>query len=121
MSKQQKLGQYELKKSVAALPLLQQKLSGRQLSAASHQLAHVVNRMFIALESKGILRTAPEEFSLASESMPADSLSAEFIRTFPDMTFNGRLFLEKVEGVASKTLTFEHRTVLPDAKNLKLV
>jgi len=46
ISKQQKIGQYELKKSIGALPLLQSKLSERKLSAASHQLAHVVNRMF---------------------------------------------------------------------------
>ncbi len=60
ISKKQKMGQYELKKSVGALPLLQEKLTERKLTSASHQLSHVVNRMFTTLESKGILRTATE-------------------------------------------------------------
>ena len=64
ISKQQKIGQYELKKSVQALPLLHLKLKNRKLTSASHQLAHVVNRMFTTLESKGILRTGTEEFAL---------------------------------------------------------
>ena len=67
IAKKQKLGQYELKKSIAALSLLEEKLQTRKLTNASSQLAHVVNRMFTTLESKGILRTATEEFMLASK------------------------------------------------------
>ena len=82
ISKRQKVGQYELKKSIGSLPLLKQKLEKRGVQAASAQLAHVCNKMFTTLESKGILRTAPEEFMLASQYRPDDELFAEFIRTF---------------------------------------
>ena len=66
ISKSQKLGSYELKKSIAALPLLQEKVNSREVKSASAQLAHIVNRMFTVLESKGILRTATEEFALSA-------------------------------------------------------
>merc|ERR1712020_682437 len=82
ISKRQKIGQYEIKKSVATLPLLQEKLETRELKTASSQLAHVVNRMFTTLEGKGILRMATEEFLLSSRYKPHDPLAAEFIRTF---------------------------------------
>ena len=81
ISKRQKVGQYELKKSIGSLPLLKQRLEKRCISAGT-QLALVCNRMFTTLESKGILRTAPEEFMLASQYRPDDELFAEFIRTF---------------------------------------
>ena len=111
ISKQQKLGQYELKKSVGALPLLQTKLMARKLTAASHQLSHVVNRMFTTLESKGILRTGTEEFALAAESHSTDKLAAEFIRTFREEAFHGKLFLERVEAVTFKMSKIEVRAV----------
>ena len=66
ISKKQKLGQYECKKSISALPLLKAKFLDRKVTHASHQLSHVVNRMFTKLESKGILRMATEEFMLAA-------------------------------------------------------
>ena len=53
IGKSQPIGVYELKKSIATLPFLKQKLLERQ-SKPSHQLAHTVNRMFTTLESKGI-------------------------------------------------------------------
>ena len=64
ISKKQKMGRFELKKSIGALPLMEEKLKGRNLSSSSAQLAHVTNRCFTVLESKGILRTATEEFAV---------------------------------------------------------
>jgi len=65
ISKRQKIGQFELKKSIAALNPLREKLEARDLKSASAQLAHVCNRMFVTLEGKGILRASTEEFMLA--------------------------------------------------------
>ena len=78
ISKRQKMGQFELRSSVKALPPMAQKLKQRQLKRGSAQLAHVVNRMFTTLESKGILRTAPEEFMLSSLYKAHDPLAAKF-------------------------------------------
>ena len=83
-------------RSIDALPLLQQKLEARQLNAGS-QLAHVCNRFFSVLESKGILRTATEEFLLASKYNPHDELSAEFIRTFREHRFMGMSYLQRYD------------------------
>ena len=107
ISEKQKVGQYELKKSIGALPLLSQKLKGRQLKSASHVLSHVVNRMFTTLETKGILRTATEEFALAAKHIPNDSLAAECIRTCREANFYGRDFLTRVETVSQKKDTIE--------------
>ena len=93
ISKRQKMGQFELKSSVKALPLLKQKLQGKQLQRGSAQLAHVVNRMFTTLESKGILRSAPEEFMLAALRKPHDELAAEFFRTSRHEFFFGKQLL----------------------------
>lgn len=90
ISKHQKVGRFELKKSIGALPLTQAKLENKPKQSASSQLAHVVNRTFSVLESKGILRTAPEEFMLASRYHPGDELAAEFIRTFRHNFFHGQ-------------------------------
>ena len=54
ISKRQKMGQFEMKASVKALPLMAQKLRARHFKRGSAQLAHVVTRMFTTLESKGI-------------------------------------------------------------------
>ena len=89
ISKKQKMGRFELKKSIGALPLMEEKLKGRNLSSSSAQLAHVTNRCFTVLESKGILRTATEEFLLSSRYKPHDELAAEFIRTFRHIFFMG--------------------------------
>ena len=83
ISKKQKAGQFELKKSYGALPLYHEKLrSQKKIKTPSEQLAHITNRTFTVLESKGILRAATEEFLLASRYKPHDELAAEFIRTF---------------------------------------
>ena len=104
ISKRQKVGQFELKKSIAALNPLHAKLESRNLRSASAQLAHVCNRMFVILEGKGILRASTEECMLASRYKPNDPLAAEFIRTFRERNFHGRFFVDrydalKVEGV----------------------
>lgn len=64
ISKRQKMGRFELKKSVGALDPFKDKVEYRNLHSASAQLAHVTNRMFVMLEGKGILRMATEEFML---------------------------------------------------------
>ena len=117
ISKKQKTGQYELKKSIGALPLLQEKLERRDLKSPSHVLAHVVNRMFTVLESKGILRTGTEEFALAAKYHPEDALAAECIRTCRSEPFYGRDFLIRVESVARGDKKIEMRTLLPEAKH----
>ena len=57
----------------------------------SHQLAHVVNRMYADLEAKGVLRSAPEEFNLAAHHDSRDELKAEFLRTFQSTDFSAWL------------------------------
>ena len=99
ISKKQKMGRFELKKSIGALPLLEEKLKGRNLSSSSAQLAHVTNRCFTVLESKGILRTATEEFLLSSRFKPHDELAAEFIRTFRHTFFHGLYFVKRYEAL----------------------
>ena len=112
IGKKQKIGQFEIKKSVSTLPLLQEKLETRQLSASS-QLAHVVNRMFTTLEGKGILRVATEEFLLASRYKPHDPLAAEFIRTFRNQNFPGEFFLERSEALCKREENMDIRVMLP--------
>ena len=73
--------------------------------------------MFTTLESKGILRTATEEFALASKFHPRDALAAECIRTCRTQDFRGRDFLLRVEAVAQKMEHIEMKTLLPDAKH----
>ena len=113
IGKQQKVGQYDLKKSISTLPLFHEKLAGREVKTASAQLAHVVNRMFTTLESKGILRAAPEDFLLASRYKPHDPLAAEFIRTFRSRNFPGNLFVERYEVLSNKSSTVDVRVLLP--------
>ena len=97
ISKKQKMGRFELKKSASALPLMDEKLKGRNLTSGSAQLAHITNRCFSVLESKGILRTATEEFLLASRFKPRDELAAEFIRTFRHTFFHGKYFVDRYD------------------------
>ena len=75
ISKAQPIGVYELKKSIATLPYLKKKLLERQ-SKPSHQLAHTVNKMFTTLESKGIVRTTPQEFQLSADYDEKDIFAA---------------------------------------------
>ena len=112
ISKRQKVGQYELKKSIGSLPLLKQKLAKRG-DSASRQLAAVCNRMFTTLESKGILRTAPEEFMLASQYRPDDELFAEFIRTFRTTYFFGRYYVERFDALAENRDVTQPSVLLP--------
>ena len=113
ISKKQKIGQFEIKKSVSTLPLLQQKLEDRQLKTASAQLAHIVNRMFTTLEGKGILRACTEEFLLSSRYKPHDPLAAEFIRTFRHQNFPGKFFLDRYEALAAGKHEMDVRVLLP--------
>ena len=82
ISKRQKTGRFELSNSIKSLPFFQSKLDEKKLKSAGAQLGHIVNKMFTTLEGKGILRTATEEFLLASEYRPDDELAQEFTRTF---------------------------------------
>ena len=112
ISKKQKIGQFELKKSVSTLPLLQEKLEARGLKTASAQLAHVVNRMFTTLESKGILRVATEEFLLSSRYKAHDHLTAKFIRTFRSENFPRKVFIQRCKALC-KGGAIDERVLLP--------
>ena len=59
----------------------------------------MVNRMFITLEGKGILRACTEEFMLASRYKPHDELAAEFIRTFRHRAFRGKFYIDRYENM----------------------
>lgn len=61
IAKRQKIGNFEIKKSVSTLPLLKEKLEARAPMTGSAQLAHIVNRMFTTLEGKGYSEACPEE------------------------------------------------------------
>ena len=109
------MGKYELKKSIGALPLFQQKLEQKELKSGSVQLAHMCNKMLTALESKGFLRTAPEEFLLASRYRPEDPLAAEFIRTFRTQLFHGASYLAHHDALKRKEDDMEARLLVPKA------
>ncbi len=111
--KKQKMGQFELKRSIDALPLLKEKLQKRNLKTASSQLAHVCNRFFSVLESKGILRAATEEFLLASRYKPGDELAAEFVRTFRHTLFFGVYFLQRYDALKQKQDAATMKVILP--------
>ena len=113
ISKRQKIGKCEVQKSVAALPLLQEKLVQRNLKTASSQLAHVTNRMFSVLEGKGILRTCTEEFMLASQYKPHDPLAAEFIRTFRHQHFFGKYYLDRYDALYEQKKNVDIRVQMP--------
>eukprot|EP00973_Karenia_brevis_P085153 11818940-Karenia_brevis.AAC.1 len=59
------------------------------MSTPAQQLAHTVNRMNTTLESKGLVRTTPQEFQLYADYNEKDNLSAEFIRTCMHADFHG--------------------------------
>ena len=99
------VGKYELKKSTENVDYLKEKLEPRKLQA-KHHLAHVVNRMFTTLETKGIARPATEEFMLSAEYNEHDPLSAEFIRTCDHYDFFGGAFLTRVESAMTSKSVF---------------
>ena len=111
ISKAQPLGLYELKKSCATLPFLKKKLL-EQRAKPVHQLAHTVNRMFTTLESKGIVRTTPQEFQLSADYNEKDNLSAEFIRTCKHADFHGAHLLDFAD-VALQGKSVEQKQILP--------
>ena len=111
ISKRQKVGQFEIKKSIGALPPFQEKLHERNLRASA-QLSHVIMRMFTVLESKGILRAATEETFLSALHNEDDPLSAEFIRTFRSQSFMGKYYIERFEAACKKE-SFDVRFALP--------
>ena len=102
ISKRQKMGRFEVQNSIKSMPFLQTKLAERNLRKAGSQLAHVVNRMFTTLEGKGILRTAVEEFLLASEYRADDELAQEFTRTFRHTFFFGRRYVERYDALLAR-------------------
>ena len=103
----------ELKKSVAALPLMKDKLHHRGLRTASAQLAHASSRMFSVLEGKGILRTCTEDFMLASQYKPHDPSAAEFIRTFRHQHFFGKYYLNRYDALYEQKETVDIRIQMP--------
>ena len=113
ISKRQKMGQFELKKSAAALPSLKEKLQQRNLQTASSQLAHTINRMFVTLEGKGILQTCTQEFMLASQYKSHDPLSGECIRTFRHRHFHGRFYLDRFDAMMERSAPMTLSMLLP--------
>ena len=114
------MGQFELRSSVKALPLMAEKLRQRHFKRGSAQLAHVVNRMFTTLESKGILRTAPEEFILTSLHNPPDPLAAEFFRTCRHEFFFGKQYLALYDALNDNEPFRESTVKLPSRAARKL-
>ena len=113
ISKKQKVGNFEIRNSVRALPLFFQKLRNKEYKHSSAHLAQVTNRMFTVLEPKGVLRMAPEEFMLSSMYKAHDPLSAEFIRTFRHEFFYRRQLLERYEYLQTKVSRMTVSMLLP--------
>ena len=67
--------------------------------------------MFTAMESKGILRTAPEEYQLAPGHKRHDPLAAEFIRTVRHEFFFGRVYVKLFESFLHNEETRESQVV----------
>ena len=65
------------------------------------------------MESKGILRTAPEEFLLASQYRPHDELFAEFVRTFRHTFFYGIHYINRFDALAKEEKSVATSVVLP--------
>ena len=82
--KRQPVGRFELRAAAKALPLLHPKIASASVTG---QLAQVVSRMFSALEGRGKLRTAAEEYNLAANAHAQDPTRAEYICTFNTATF----------------------------------
>eukprot|EP00973_Karenia_brevis_P092770 12414059-Karenia_brevis.AAC.1 len=116
ISKAQPIGKFELKTSIATLPFLKKKLLERK-SKASHQFAHVVNRMFTTLESKGIVRSHTQEIQLAADWNDKDVLSSDFFRAFRHADFNGFQFMKFAKEMVNGT-PFDKIFVMPRSRFL---
>ena len=58
--------------------------------------------MFCHLEGRGILRSGVEDVMLSAEYNKADPLAAEFIRTFRDRFFFGKVYLDRYHAIREK-------------------
>ena len=76
ISKKQKVGNFEIRQAVKALPLFFEQTRRKNNKSGNVQLARITNRMFCTLETKGILRTAPEETMLSALHKAHDPLAA---------------------------------------------
>jgi len=117
ISKRQPAGRYEMKASTTNLQFLAEKLKNQKPLT---QVATVTNRMFSDLESKGVLRSAPEEFNLAAHGAKQDQLDAEFVRTFESVEFVGVSYLQRLRvvqrgGQESSSARLPRRTRLDTA------
>ena len=113
ISKKQKMKKYELNKSISAPPLLKETFESKNVKRARAQMAHVCNRLFTALESKGIVRSAPEEFMLAPRYKPHNELSSEFIRTYRHRYFHGASFLRRFDTLKQRQQVEETHVCVP--------
>ena len=93
------MGNFDIRASVKALPLLFEKLHSREFKSSSVQLANMTNRMFATLKSKGILRTAPGEYMLAAMHKANDLFASEFIRAIRHEHFYGRQLIVRYEHI----------------------
>ena len=118
ISKKQKMGNFEIRKSVQALPWFRDEVRSKDVKHRSSQVARCVNRMFTVLEGKGILRMAPEEFLLADKYKASDVLSAEFIRTCRHEFFYGKPLLQRHEALQNHDATITMSVLLPRKKDV---
>ena len=95
-------------------------MRGRNLKRSSAQQAHVVNRMFTTLETKGILRTAPEEFMLTSLYKANDALAAAFFLTCRHEFFIGTQYLDLYGSMLQKETLRETTVRLSTKRGQKL-
>jgi len=101
--KRQPVGRFELRAAAKTLPLLQPKIAKASVTG---QLAQIVSRMFSALEGRGKLRTAAEEYNLAANAHEHDPTRAEYICTFNGATFMAMDLLnclEREKGLSTGT------------------
>ena len=94
---------------------LQEKFQELVSLTASHQLAHICNRMFLTLQGECVLRAPTEELILASDYKPHDPLAAKFIRMFRHRYFPGKVYVDKCDALASGAANQKVTVMLPRA------
>eukprot|EP00973_Karenia_brevis_P024527 3382572-Karenia_brevis.AAC.1 len=69
--------------------------------------------MFTTLQSKGIVRTSPQEFQLSADYNEKDNVTAEFIRTCKHADFHGAQFPQFAALVLDGKPVFESVALVP--------
>ena len=122
MVKTQPIGGYELGKCLSGMDQLRSRI--RIELTPEDQSKTVVRRMISDLELRGVLRGAPEIFNLSVNMRKEDSLFQECIRTFIEVSFPGKAFLDRLEaevhGVGSEIVRRVARCRGPRARSQNL-